>query len=88
MESGLFEVKERTIDNPDGKILVTRTTKVTGAIILYKSVQGQSGRIASGNMNKTRAREGYIFSGAIVFAPHSKVRIFRRQFFASFGKYC
>jgi anti-repressor protein len=30
MEYGLFEVKERTIDNPDGKILVTRTTKVTG----------------------------------------------------------
>jgi anti-repressor protein len=30
MESGLFEVKERTIDNPDGKILLTRTTKVTG----------------------------------------------------------
>jgi hypothetical protein len=39
-------------------------------------------------MNKTRAGEGYIFPGAIVFAPHSKVRIFRRQFFASFGKYC
>jgi anti-repressor protein len=30
MEAGLFEVKERTIDNPDGKILLTRTTKVTG----------------------------------------------------------
>jgi anti-repressor protein len=30
LESGLFEVKERAIDNPDGKIFVTRTTKVTG----------------------------------------------------------
>jgi anti-repressor protein len=30
MESGLFEVKERTIDNPDGKILLTRTAKITG----------------------------------------------------------
>jgi anti-repressor protein len=30
MESGLFEVKERTIDNPDGKIILTRTTKITG----------------------------------------------------------
>jgi phage antirepressor YoqD-like protein len=39
MESGLFEVKERTIDNPEGKILVTRTTKVTGHGFLLKSVQ-------------------------------------------------
>jgi anti-repressor protein len=30
MEAGLFEIKERAIDNPDGTILVTRTTKVTG----------------------------------------------------------
>ncbi|MDR1377171.1 MAG: phage antirepressor [Synergistaceae bacterium] len=30
MEAGLFEVKERAIDNPDGTVLVTRTTKVTG----------------------------------------------------------
>jgi anti-repressor protein len=30
LESGLFEVKERAIDNPDGTILLTRTTKVTG----------------------------------------------------------
>jgi anti-repressor protein len=30
MESGLFKVKERAIDNPDGTILLTRTTKVTG----------------------------------------------------------
>ena len=30
MELGLFEVKERTINNPDGTIRVTQTTKVTG----------------------------------------------------------
>ena len=31
MEMGLFEVKETTINNPDGSIRVTKTTKVTGA---------------------------------------------------------
>lgn len=31
MELKLFEVKERAINNPDGTIRVTRTTKVTGA---------------------------------------------------------
>lgn len=30
MELGLFEVKERTINNPDGTIRVTKITKVTG----------------------------------------------------------
>lgn len=30
MELGLFEIKERTINNPDGSIRITRTTKVTG----------------------------------------------------------
>lgn len=30
MEMGLFEVKESTINNPDGSIRTTRTTKVTG----------------------------------------------------------
>lgn len=30
MEQGLFEVKETTINNPDGSIRVTRTPKVTG----------------------------------------------------------
>ena len=30
MEMGLFEVKETTINNPDGSIRVTKTTKVTG----------------------------------------------------------
>lgn len=30
MEMGLFEIKETTINNPDGSIRVNRTTKVTG----------------------------------------------------------
>ena len=30
MEQGLFEIKERTINNPDGSIRITRTPKVTG----------------------------------------------------------
>ena len=35
MESGLFEVLERTHSNPDGSIRITRTTKVTGKGQLY-----------------------------------------------------
>lgn len=35
IELGLFEVKERTINNPDGSIKLTRTTKVTGKGQLY-----------------------------------------------------
>ena len=30
MDMGLFEVKERTINNPDGSVRITKTTKVTG----------------------------------------------------------
>ena len=30
MEMKLFEVKETTINNPDGRIRITKTTKVTG----------------------------------------------------------
>ena len=30
MDSGLFQIKETTINNPDGSIRVTRTVKVTG----------------------------------------------------------
>ena len=30
MNLGMFEVKERTINNPDGSVRITRTTKVTG----------------------------------------------------------
>ena len=35
MEKGLFEVKERTISNPDGSTRITRTTKVTGQGQIY-----------------------------------------------------
>lgn len=35
MEMGLFEVKERTISNPDGSIRTTKTTKVTGKGQVY-----------------------------------------------------
>jgi anti-repressor protein len=31
----LFEVLERAIDNPDGSIRITRTTKVTGKGQVY-----------------------------------------------------
>jgi anti-repressor protein len=30
MEAGLFEIRERVIDNPNGSILLTRTSKITG----------------------------------------------------------
>lgn len=35
MEQGLFEVKESTVNNPDGSVKITRTTKVTGKGQIY-----------------------------------------------------
>jgi Rha family phage regulatory protein len=35
MEMGLFEVKMRTINNPDGSVRTTKTTKVTGKGCIY-----------------------------------------------------
>lgn len=35
MEMGLFEVKESTVNNPDGSVRITRTTKVTGKGQIY-----------------------------------------------------
>lgn len=35
MDLGLFEVKESTVNNPDGSIRVTKTTKVTGKGQIY-----------------------------------------------------
>lgn len=35
MELGLFEIKERTINNPDGSIRITKTPKVTGKGQVY-----------------------------------------------------
>ncbi len=35
MDNQLFEVKERTVNNPDGSIRITKTTKVTGKGQVY-----------------------------------------------------
>jgi prophage antirepressor-like protein len=35
MDQGLFEVKERSVSNPDGSMRITRTTKVTGKGQIY-----------------------------------------------------
>lgn len=35
VEQGLFEVKESNVQNPDGSIRITRTTKITGKGQLY-----------------------------------------------------
>lgn len=35
MDKGLFEVKERTISNPDGSVRITKTPKVTGKGQIY-----------------------------------------------------
>ena len=35
MEMKLFEIKERTINNPDGSIRITKTTKLTGKGQIY-----------------------------------------------------
>lgn len=35
MDLGLFEVKERTVNNPDGSVRITKTTKVTGKGQIY-----------------------------------------------------
>lgn len=35
MELGLMEIKERTVNNPDGSIRITKTTKITGKGQVY-----------------------------------------------------
>lgn len=35
MDLGLFRIKERTINNPDGSVRITKTTKVTGKGQIY-----------------------------------------------------
>jgi len=35
MEMGLFEIKEGTVNQPDGSVRITRTTKVTGRGQIY-----------------------------------------------------
>lgn len=35
MELGLFEIRERTVNNPDGSVKITKTPKVTGKEQVY-----------------------------------------------------
>ena len=35
VEQGLFEIKESNVQNPDGSVRITRTTKVSGKVQLY-----------------------------------------------------
>ena len=35
VEQGLFEIKESTVQNPDGSVRITKTTKVTGKGQIY-----------------------------------------------------
>ena len=35
VEQGLFEIKESNVQNPDGSVRITRTTKVTGKGQVY-----------------------------------------------------
>lgn len=35
VEQGLFEVKESNVQNPDGSVRITKTTKVTGKVQVY-----------------------------------------------------
>ena len=50
MEPGLFEVKESTVNNPDGSVRTNRTTKVTGKGQQYfiNKFIGKSTRVAHG----------------------------------------
>lgn len=47
IEQGLFEVKESSVQNPDGSVRVTRTTKVTGKGQLYFINKFLGNKIAS-----------------------------------------
>lgn len=47
MEAGLFEVKESTVNNPDGSIRINKTTKVTGKgqqYFINKFLRRENGR--------------------------------------------
>lgn len=35
IEQGLFEVKESNVQNPDGSVRITKTTKITGKGQIY-----------------------------------------------------
>ncbi len=57
LEQGLFEVKERTINNPDGSVLTTRTTKVTGKGQIYFINKFIIGAQQNGKGNSNRKPE-------------------------------
>lgn len=47
MEAGLFEVKESTVNNPDGSVRINKTTKVTGKgqqYFINKFIRSENGR--------------------------------------------
>lgn len=47
MEAGLFEVKESTVNNPDGSVRINKTTKVTGKgqqYFINKFLRRENGR--------------------------------------------
>lgn len=46
MELGLFDIKKRTINNPDGSTMVTTTTKVTGKGQIYFVNKFMKGEVA------------------------------------------
>lgn len=35
VENGLFEIKESNVQNPDGSVRITKTTKITGKGQIY-----------------------------------------------------
>ena len=49
VEQGLFEIKESNVQNPDGSVRITRTTKVSGKGQLYfvNKFLGQETEIAN-----------------------------------------
>lgn len=48
MEAGLFEVKESTVNNPDGSVRINKTTKVTGKgqqYFINKFIRSENGSL-------------------------------------------
>jgi anti-repressor protein len=53
MEAGLFKIRERAIDNPDGSIFLARTTKVTGRGQVFFMNLFLSGKSAEASAGKS-----------------------------------
>jgi len=58
MELGLFEIKKRTINNPDGSVRATTTTKVTGKGMVYfiNKFKGGSAQCSEQSSNLVQVR--------------------------------